>query len=311
MSPLFGLLCPGPHERAVEPAYDRAHGPLYERANDDVNDRSNTPMAKRAPTRTLLAWPLPAVLAWAGGWTVWRLATGAGMASTAAFGLALLTSLAFAWFCPTRWRRAIAAGGFPMAALALGVGALPSWSWLVLLLPLLAAYPLRTWRDAPFFPTPADALDGITAVVEAPPQRVLDVGCGLGHGLRALRAAWPLAELHGVEWSLPLSALARLRCRAIGARVQRADMWVASWASYDLVYLFQRPENMARAFAKARAELAPGAWFVSLEFAVPDAEAEAGSCLQRCLQAPGRRALWIYRMPGVTAVHSIAPRPRR
>jgi Asp-tRNA(Asn)/Glu-tRNA(Gln) amidotransferase A subunit family amidase len=45
---------------------------------------------------------------------------------------------------------------------------------------LLAAYPLRTWRDAPLFPTPVDALDGLAAQLPlVAGARVLDAGCGL------------------------------------------------------------------------------------------------------------------------------------
>lgn len=277
MSPYFGLLCPGVHQRA----------------NDLPPTHSNVPKQ----SRSWLAWPLPAVLAWACGWGVWRLAESAGLLPWVAFGLAVVTSTAFAWVCPTRWRRAIAASGFPLAVLLLGADALPPWAWLGMLLPLLAAYPLRAWRDAPFFPTPADALLGIDAVITVPPARLLDAGCGLGHGLQALRSVWPHAALNGLEWSALLRVVASLRCRNMGARLQRADMWAASWSGYDLVYLFQRPESMARAFAKARAELAPGAWFVSLEFAVPESAAGSAACLQHCLQAPGRRAVWVYRMP--------------
>ena len=254
-----------------------------------------------------LAWPMPAVLAWASGWLAWRLAAAAGLVDWAAFGVAVVAATALASTCRTRWRRAIAAAGLPLAGLLSGADALPTWAWLAMLLPLLAAYPLRAWRDAPFFPTPLDALAGIDAVVTAAPQRVLDAGCGLGHGLQALRGVWPRAELTGLEWSALLSVFARLRCRGIGARVQQADMWAGSWSGFDLIYLFQRPESMARAFAKARAELAPGAWFVSLEFAVPGAD----ECLQRCLEGGGRRALWIYRLPDAASARSTVTRPGR
>ena len=67
-------------------------------------------------------------------------------------------------------------------------------------------------------------------------------------------------------------------------------MWKADWSAYQMVYLFQRPESMARAAAKAQAELAPGAWLVSLEFAVP------GWLPSAQLRAPGRRVVWLYRM---------------
>jgi SAM-dependent methyltransferase len=237
-----------------------------------------------------LRWPLPAVLAWAAAWAVWWIVTSLVLLPVVlAFGLALATGCVLALPCATRWRQWMAAGGFPLSAWVLGAsGTLPPWAWLLLLLPLLAAYPLRAWRDAPFFPTPASALTGLDDVVGRP-QRVLDAGCGLGHGLQALRHLWPQASLQGLEWSAPLSWAAAWRCRRARVQIRRGDMWAASWAGHDLVYVFQRPESMARIFDKARHELAPAAWLVSLEFAVP------GQLPWASLEGPDRRTVWIYR----------------
>ena len=242
-------------------------------------------------TRLRLPWPLPALLAWAGGWVAWAAAAAAAGAPAAWALLAgVLAGCALAWPCGSAWRRGLAAAGFPLSAAVLGpASAWPAWAWLLLLLPLLGLYPLRAWRDAPFFPTPTAALRGLAELVAAPPpRRVLDAGCGLGHGLAALRRAWPLARLEGVEQSALLWAVAALRCP--WARVRRGDMWAGDWSHLDLVYLFQRPESMARAWQKAQAELRSGAWLVSLEFAVPGAEPVA------CLQGPDRRPVWVYRM---------------
>jgi trans-aconitate methyltransferase len=154
---------------------------------------------------------------------------------------------------------------------------------------LMLAYPVTAWRDAPVFPTPHDALAGLDAHIELKwPASVLDAGCGLGHGLRALRAVWPQAQISGVEWSWPLTLATRLRCP--WARVRRADMWRDSWAAHDLVYLFQRPESMARALAKADAEMRPGSWLVSLEFEAVGRVAHARMTLA------GGRPIWIYRI---------------
>ena len=101
--------------------------------------------------------------------------------------------------------------------------------------------------------------------------------------------AYPQARLEGVEWSWPLHLLCALRCP--WARVRRGDMWTADWRAYDMVYLFQRPESMERAAAKAQTEMAPGAWLVSLEFAVP------GVLPSAQLRVPGGRVVWLYRMP--------------
>ncbi len=250
-----------------------------------------------------LPWPLPALLAWAAGWAAWALARelGAGAAWCMAAGLLLSAALAAV---NEGWRRrGIAALGFPLSAGALGAAAaLPAWAWLLPLLPLLLAYPLRAWRDAPFFPTPASALQGLDAVV-SPPRRVLDAGSGLGHGLAALHRLWPQAQLQGLEWSPLLAAVCRLRCRF--AEVRRADMWAASWAGHDGVYLFQRPESMARAWDKACRELAPGAWLASLEFPVP------GLAPAACLQRAGERPLWVYRVPKPSTGHSVKGTTRR
>lgn len=264
------------------------------------------PAAAASPPR--LPWPLPALLAWAGGWAAWLALGAAGVAPGVAFAAALPAALAIAWRCTGAWRRLIAAAGFPLSALALGAASgLPAWTWALAALLVVLLYPLRAWRDAPFFPTPADALDGLRYVVAPAPARVLDAGCGAGHGLAALRRLWPQAELHGTEWSRPLAAWARLARR--DAQVRRGDLWRQSWAGFDLVYLFQRPESMARAHAKARSEMAAGGWLVSLEFPVP----AVAPCA--CLRGDGRRPVWIYRIDAAAhagaGVCSRPPRRRR
>lgn len=165
-------------------------------------------------------------------------------------------------------RRMLVLLGFPMSLAASGLaGALPAWAWLLPLGLLVLVYPRQAWGDAPLFPTPSGALDPLASLAPLGPHaRLLDAGCGVGDGLIALRRAYPGAGIEGVEWSGLLCQLARWRCP--WARVQRGDMWSQSWAPYALVYLFQRPESMDRAWAKACAECVPGSYLVSLEFEV-------------------------------------------
>ncbi len=236
-------------------------------------------------------WPLPALVAWAAGWALWLAARQAGAGERWALlaGLALATTLALAWPHRGRWRRAIAAAGFPLSAWAAGASlTVPAWVWLLPLLALALLYPLRAWRDAPFFPTPGGALRGLDAVVRQAPARVLDAGCGIGHGLAELQRLWPQAHLHGVEWSRPLAGLARWRVPQ--AQVRRGDMWAGSWADFDLVYLFQRPESMARAWQRAQAEMPHGGWLVSLEFECPEVKPAA------VLRDGRARPVWVYRI---------------
>jgi hypothetical protein len=239
-----------------------------------------------------LRWPLPALLAWVVAWALLWLLRGLGVMGALAFVAASMAGAALALTVVGRFRRALVAGGFPLSALALdGAAGLPAWAWLAALAPLLLAYPMRAWRDAPFFPTPADALAGLDEVIELPQgARIVDAGCGLGHGLHALHRLWPQADFSGVEWSAPLRLLAAWRCP--WAAVRRADMWAEPWTGFDLVYLFQRPESMPRAVQKAQREMRCGAWLVSLEFEA------AGLRPQARLALPGRRVVWVYRMSG-------------
>ncbi len=243
-----------------------------------------------------LPWPLPALLTWLLAWALWVAGQALGLPPGLALLLASAVGLAGAVGLAARWRRALVALGFPLSALAAGA-AVPAWAWLLALAPLLLLYPLRAWRDAPFFPTPTRALEGLDQVIAlAPEARLLDAGCGLGHGLWALRRVWPQAQLRGIEWSRPLAWFAACRCPWAG--VTRGDMWALSWSGLELVYLFQRPESMARAWAKAQAEMAPGAWLVSLEFSVP------GVAPVACLGDASRRAVWIYRTGVPASTHA-------
>jgi hypothetical protein len=236
-----------------------------------------------------LPWPLPALLAWAAAWLLF-ITLQPVVPMLWAMLLPCLLGTVASLLGESWWRRGLIAAGFPLSLALTGMVTLPAWAWLVPLALLLLVYPLNAWRDAPLFPTPRHALQALAVQAPLPANaKVLDAGCGLGDGLLALRHAYPDAVLHGIEWSWLLRVACALRCP--WARVRRADMWKADWSGYQMVYLFQRPESMARAAAKAQAEMAPGAWLVSLEFAVP------GVLPRAQLRAPGGRVVWIYRMP--------------
>ena len=237
------------------------------------------------------AWPLPALLTWALGWAGFALLRSAGAPLAVAIGAGVALGAALSVVGTTPWRRIFVAAGFPLSLAVSGLaGALPAWGWLLPLALLALVYPLNAWRDAPLFPTPDGALNGLAALVPlASNARVLDAGCGLGAGLRELHRAFPAAALHGLEWSWPLRLLCTWRCRF--ARVRRGDIWAADWSGYELVYVFQRPESMARAAAKAAHELRPGAWLASLEFEI------AALQPQLVLESGDGRRVWLYRAP--------------
>jgi hypothetical protein len=233
-------------------------------------------------------------VAWGLCWTLFRTLWERGLALHWSLALASALGVLLSLWGGSGWRRLFIAAGFPVSlALTLGLvggNALPAWAWLLPLALLLLVYPINSWRDAPLFPTPQDALITLPQHAPLPPgAQVLDAGCGLGHGLQALRMAYPLARLHGMEWSWPLRWLCAVRCP--WATVRRADIWAADWSGYDLVYLFQRPESMARAVAKAQAHLRPGAWMVSLEF-------QATQLISTDqYRTPGGKMVWLYQVP--------------
>lgn len=236
-------------------------------------------------------WPLPAVFVWLGAWGWYAGLLALGLGPTGAFAAAASLSVLASLWGDSRWRRWLIALGFPLSwVLTQGEVGVPAWGWLLPAGVFLLLYPPVTWRDAPLFPTPQEALDGLRDQVPLPPMaRILDAGAGLGDGLRALERAYPDARLEGVERSVPLALVARWRCP--GARVFRGDMWRIDWSGYDMVYLFQRPESMPHAAEKARQELRPGAWLASLEFEV------AGWTPHVAWPCPDGRTLWLYRAP--------------
>ena len=236
-----------------------------------------------------LLWPAPALAAWALAWALFVLLRQASPSAALLAGLGVGALGAWAW-PGTAWRRALIGLGFPLSLLLSGLaGGLSPWAWAAALLLLALVYPLQAWRDAPMFPTPAEALQGLGEATKLPAgARVLDAGCGMGHGLRALRGAMPGCAIEGIERSWPLAGLSKLRCP--WARVRQGDMWRQDWRYLQLVYLFQRPESMARAWAKAEAEMVAGSWLASLEFEVPGREPDI---VLRTVQG---KPVWLYRV---------------
>ena len=242
-----------------------------------------------------MPWPAPALVTWALGWAVFAALTALIGVPAIAWAAALVTTAVCAMTGRTVWRKLFMAAGFPLSSLALGNGSgLPAGLWLAGLAALWLLYPLRAWADAPLFPTPSGSLAGIDRHLKlrASPG-ILDAGCGLGSGLIEWAREYPAARCTGLEWSWLIALMCWLRCLRMlpQARIRRADMWRASWAGFDVVYVFQRPESMEKIASKARAELGSGAWLVSLEFPVPSWQATH-------VMRPARgRCVWLYQMP--------------
>ena len=233
-----------------------------------------------------LPWPLPALLSWAAAWALFAFLS-PPLGEAWAIGLAALAGAALALLHTRRWRRVIVALGFPLSVLTLSA-AMPAWAWLLPCILLALVYPASTWRDAPLFPTPRGALVALSELAPLPPDaRILDLGCGLGHGLRELHRAYPQARVLGVEWSRPLAWACRALCPF--AEVRQGDMWALDWGGHALVYVFQRPESMERVWAKACSEMPAGSWLASLDFQIEGVEPHAQLNLSR------GHSLWLYK----------------
>jgi len=247
----------------------------------------------------LLKWPIPALLIWGGAWVIYLNASGL-LPELWAMALACAVAAAFSVMGQTPARRWALVLGFPVSLWLSGAAVFPAWGWLIPLALALLIYPVHAWHDAPIFPTPLNALRDLSQAAPLPSGAVLlDAGCGVGDGLRALRLAYPQAQLCGIEFSWPLRFMAALRCP--WARIWHGDIWQEDWSGYDLVYLFQRPETMPHAVAKAREHMKPGAWLVSLEFEATELTPNA------VVQASAGRPVWLYQAPFKPAPVSLAP----
>jgi len=237
---------------------------------------------------------MPALAVWALAWLLYKTLLAWAMPATLAISLACVLGVvatgAARWRGFSRARQLALALGFPISLLLTGVPSASSWLWLLPLALALLVYPLHTWGDAPVFPTPLQALRDLPNCAKLPTNAlVLDAGCGAGDGLKALHLAYPDARCVGIEFSWPLRWVAAFRCP--WAQVRLGDIWREDWHAYDMVYLFQRPETMPRAVAKARAEMRPGSWMVSLEFVAADLQPTA------VVYASPDRPIWLYQSP--------------
>jgi hypothetical protein len=238
----------------------------------------------------LLAWPIPALLIWSFTWLLHIYLSSTTLATPWTGLIPVILGVFMSVLGSTRMRQALLALGFPLSWWLSSSVALPAWVWLAPLAAALLVYPVHSWKDAPLFPTPLQAL--INLPHQAPLNQgaiIFDAGCGLGDGLKALKLAYPKAIFWGVDASWPLRWLAALRCP--WARIWHGDIWALSWGECDMVYLFQRPESMPRAAQKAFAELKPGAWLVSLEFEAKDLIPTA------TIAASANRPIWMYQQP--------------
>lgn len=176
--------------------------------------------------------------------------------------------------------------------------AAPAWIYLL----AFAAIALVSWNapseKVPLYLTNRKTREALGRLVtESGARSFIDLGCGTGGVISSLKRRHPQLAVTGVETAPLVFALAWLRLlplRGIGvATVAYRSLWKEDLSRYDIVYCFLSPAPMGKLYAKAKAEMKPGALLVSNSFKVPDVEPE------RIIElGDGRQTgLYIYR-PG-------------
>jgi len=138
------------------------------------------------------------------------------------------------------------------------------------------------------------ALDLLARVAHPGPRRVVDLGCGAGSAMPALRARFPDASLRGVDGSPAMLA----KARAAGFETEKAD--IAQWSPAEPVgVLFSNaalhwlPDHVTL-FPRLLRTLAPGGGVLAVQ--MPHMHAAPVRAAQDRLAAEGP---WADRLQGV------------
>lgn len=106
------------------------------------------------------------------------------------------------------------------------------------------------------------------------PQRILDLGCTIGHNTGSWKDTYPEAEVHGIDVAAPCLRYAAARARAQGREIHfrqmNAERLAYPDASFDLVFssmfLHEVPrKGIARVLAEAHRVLRPGGLMLHME----------------------------------------------
>ena len=174
-----------------------------------------------------------------------------------------------AWRGAPRWWWAIHAAFAPLVVLALRLP-VPPLAWLAAFVLFAAVFWRTDASRVPLYLSNRATAAALAGLLPAGPCRVVDLGCGHGGLLRRLAEARPDASFTGIEHAPLPWLIGRLRARQRpNVAIRHGDFWRADLASADVVYAFLSPAPMARLWAKACAELPPGALLVANSFPVP------------------------------------------
>jgi SAM-dependent methyltransferase len=179
---------------------------------------------------------------------------------------------------------------------ALGLHSLAvSPAWFLAAFAVLLFVFWNTFRTrVPLYLSSARACERLAQMVPAEATaRILDLGCGFGGVMLALRHLRPQLRIIGVELAPLPSWLAKIRLRRdANSTVHRRDFWNEDFSGYDVVYAFLSPAPMERLWDKVQAQMRPGTLFVSNSFIVP------GVAPDLTLPVTSGSALYVWRIRG-------------
>lgn len=191
------------------------------------------------------------------------------------------------------WWMAINLLFWPTVVMAYSLSIQPVW-FLAAFSLLLAVYWSVFRTRVPLYLTGSQALHTLAHLLPKDRAfRFVDLGAGTGRVLRHLAKLRPGGDYRGIE-SAPLPfLLARLGAALSGAdwRVRWGSFWRADLGDYDVIYAYLSPAPMKDLLRKLRAEMKPGALFISNTFPLP------GATSSETVELPDihRSTLYLYR----------------
>jgi SAM-dependent methyltransferase len=163
----------------------------------------------------------------------------------------------------------------PAAVWAHQLALAPAW-WAAAAAGILLVFGATFRTRVPLFISARAVRGALTGLLDRDRgARMIDLGCGLGHVITAVKRARPDCECDGVELAWLPYLVSRLRALRAGCRVERRDLMSVDLSRYDLVYAFLSPAPMQALWQKARREMRPGTRLVSLAFDVPGVAPDA------------------------------------
>ena len=149
----------------------------------------------------------------------------------------------------------------------------PAWLLPAAFLTALLIYGPAFWTRVPYYPTSEKSYEKLLSLLPTDiPFTFVDLGCGFGELLVYLSKNAPHGSYRGVEIGAFPYLLSKIRGLFFGngrVSVRFQSIWDVDLSKFDVVYAFLSPAPMERLWEKVKAEMHPGAIFISNSFAAP------------------------------------------